>query len=215
MLPLAAARRAARLAALPRAHAPAFAAAVAAALAPTSRRARPSTSSSSPPPPPPPAAAAPSGVAAAAARALALAREYGPAGAAVWTALYVLPGAGLFAALRAHDNFGLDLAAATAALPDVMQAWAAAVLASGQAALGLADAAALQPWHTSAALAWLGTELAEPLRLAATLLIVRAWRARRAAAALAAATQRDAATPPAAAEAGDSDAAAARARAQP
>jgi hypothetical protein len=212
MLPLAA-RRAARLAALSRAHAPAFAAAVAAALAPCSRRARPSTSSSSPPPPPPPpAAAAPSGVAAAAARALALAREYGPAGAAVWTALYVLPGAGLYAALRAHDNFGLDLAAATAALPDAMQAWAAAVLASGQAALGLADAAALQPWHTSAALAWLGTELAEPLRLAATLLIVRAWRARRAAAALAAATQRDAATPPAA-EAGDSDAA--RARAQP
>ena len=160
------------------------------ALAPTAgvRRARCLSGVASPPPPPPPpaAAAAPAGgLSGLAARSLALAREYGPAGAAVWTALYVAPALAAYAHLRAHENNGFTLAGAVAAVPEgAARAWVESALAAGGAAVaaaGLDVGAAAEPWHTSVALAWAATEAAEPLRLAATLLALRAWRRRKAA----------------------------------
>ena len=133
--------------------------------------------------PPPPSASA-----GALSKLLAAAREYGPAAAGVWTVLYVLPGAAVYGWLAAHGNYGLDLADAAAAaesLPESLRGAAREALAAAAAAgtaLG-APAAALQPWHTSAALAWLATEAVEPVRFIATIGIVRSWKRQQAAAA--------------------------------
>lgn len=119
-------------------------------------------------------------------RYFALVKEHGPAGLAVWTSLYIGPGLALYAHLRGADNYGWDVPTALAALPDVGREWAEYLLAQVSSATGL-QIDALQPWHTSAALAWLAAEAAEPLRLLLTLGILRALQLRRERAAKAAA----------------------------
>ena len=147
-------------------------------------------------------------------RYFALIKEHGPAGLLCWSSLYVGQGLAAYAHLRAMDNYGWDVPSAVAALPDAAREWAEYLLAQGSGATGL-DVAALQPWHTSAALAWLSAEATEPLRLLLTLAVLRALQLRRSARAAATAAAAVAALPAAVATAASPKPAAAALSSQP
>lgn len=116
------------------------------------------------------------------------AKEYGPAGVAVWTALYIAPGLGCYQVLLANDNFGLSLTQLLESLPLALQEWLVPTLQTllrmvgvetGSSAPATTVAALnlqLQPWQTSAALGWVFTELIEPLRFLLTIWIVKRWK---------------------------------------
>ena len=89
----------------------------------------------------------------------------------IYSSLWIGPGVGLFALLSANENFGLDSNAILGYVP-------ADFRDSGLSMLGFAPGEALQPWHTSALLAYLGADVAEVARLPATLLLapkLKAW----------------------------------------
>ena len=117
-----------------------------------------------PPPPSPPSTLA-SRASALASRGAALAREYGPAGLALYFALWAGPFGASFLVFEANGNFGQDPAAWVAYVagePNRQRLWEA---------LGMAPDARLSPRMVSLVLAYLVCEVIETPRIAATVFL--------------------------------------------
>ena len=113
-------------------------------------------------------------------RAVGVVREYGASAVVIYAALWLGPGVASYYALVAAGNFGLDAGVALAYLPTAASDGILSMV-------GVPPGGTLAPWHTSAVLAYLFTDVLELVRLPATIFLaprLKRWLlARRGAAA--------------------------------